>query len=117
VGDDLGIVFCETATGKELRRARLTQPRDVVRLAFSPDGRTLALGGGERVVRLVEVATGQERAAFAGHTGRIAALAFSPDGRSLASGSDDTTVLVWDVTGRGREAKGAVAKMTDKELE
>src|SRR5262249_43549811 len=37
--------------------------------AFSPDGRTLALAGEGGTVRLLESATGQERARFAGHGG------------------------------------------------
>jgi WD40 repeat protein len=65
--------------------------------AFSPDGRTLAVGGAGGAggaVRLLETASGRERARFAGHGGDIAVSVFSPDGYRLASGSRDTTVLI-----------------------
>src|SRR5262249_40119941 len=38
---------------------------------------------------------------FEGHQNTVAALAFAPDGRVLASGSYDTTLLLWEVAGRG----------------
>src|SRR5262249_31093206 len=52
-------------------------------------------------VRLLEVASGQERRAFRGHRGGIVSLAYSADGKTLVSGGNDTTLLVWDLTGRG----------------
>jgi WD40 repeat protein len=66
-------------------------------MAFSPDGRTIALGDSDGGVSLWETATGQLRRRFSGHDGAVTALAFSPDGRRLASGGEDTTVLIWDV--------------------
>jgi WD40 repeat protein len=68
-------------------------------MAFSPDGKRLAVGGPWKIDAW-DVATGKKVHAFEGHRGRFQALAFSPDGRRLASASDDSTVLIWDVSGK-----------------
>jgi WD40 repeat protein len=69
----------------------------VYAVAFSPDGRWLASGGADNVVKLWEVASGAEVRSFRGHTDYVSSLAFSPDGRWLASGSKDRTIRLWDV--------------------
>jgi WD domain, G-beta repeat len=67
-------------------------------MQFSPDSRLLAWNGqGDSMVRLIEVASGQERHHFTGHRGPIWAIAFSADGHRLLTGSYDTTALVWSV--------------------
>jgi WD40 repeat protein len=40
-----------------------------------------------------------------GHYGAITSLAYAPDGKSLASGGTNSTILIWDVMGRLRNAK------------
>ena len=68
-----------------------------VPLAFSPDGKRLAVGGAEGSVRLWDVTTRQAVADLKGSQGRVTALAFSADGKLLASGGLDTTALLWKV--------------------
>ena len=81
----------------------------VVALAFSPDGKLLAAGGGEPTVSgdvtLVAADTGVVvRRIAVPHEDPVACLAFSPDGRWLATGAN-RIVGVYDVaTGREEQA-------------
>ncbi|MFH9575677.1 trypsin-like peptidase domain-containing protein [Streptomyces sp. NPDC017454] len=77
-------------------------------LAFSPDGRTLAVtvtGFGtsdsdKSAVQLWDVRERRRLATLRGHTDWVASLAFSPDGDTLATGASDATTRLWDVRGR-----------------
>ncbi|MGH8582809.1 MAG: WD40 repeat domain-containing protein [Gammaproteobacteria bacterium] len=67
-------------------------------VTFHPQGAVLASGGWDKVVRLVEVASGRELGQLE-HLGLVEALAYSPDGKWLASASADR-VLLWDADNR-----------------
>jgi WD40 repeat protein len=81
----------------------------VQHLAFAPDGRTLATGGGlahnAGEVKLWDLATGQERTTLSGHAAAVVAVAYSPDGQFLATASLDDIVRLWDLA-TGRERTG-----------
>jgi WD40 repeat protein len=87
----------DVATGNPKMRLRSDEQHNQLHLAWSPDGRILAVG--EHKIELWEVATAKLRREFNGHESDVRSLAFSPDGRLLASGSMDSTVLLWDVWG------------------
>lgn len=67
----------------------------VFSMAFSPDGRTLASGGFDRVVLLWDPVTGQERATLTGHADRVLKVQFLPDSSALITLSRDGAVKRW----------------------
>ncbi len=71
--------------------------KDVTCLAFSGDGRTLATGGADGVVRLWHVPTGKLLHTLDGHAGPGITVALSPDGTVLASARDGF-IRLWDAT-------------------
>jgi WD40 repeat protein len=68
--------------------------------ALSSDGRSLATGGDDKVLRLWEVATGALIAELPGHADLISAVSFSPDGRLVVTASWDKTARIWDLAAK-----------------
>jgi WD40 repeat protein len=98
LSEDQTVKLWDVATSKERAtfRARTAQ-----NMAFSPDGRVLALADDAvGTVKLWDVASGKERATLRGNRSPVHAVAFSGDGITLASVSGDGTVRLWDMNAR-----------------
>jgi WD40 repeat protein len=63
--------------------------------AFSPDGRRVLSGSGDKTIKLWDAATGALIRTFEGHSGEVQSVALSPDGSRMLSGSDDGTAWIW----------------------
>lgn len=67
-------------------------------LAFSPDGRRIALAQ-EDSVSIWNAQSGQLLVTLKGHSAMVKCLASSPDGQRIATGSGDQSVKIWDAAG------------------
>jgi WD40 repeat protein len=69
-------------------------PAPVGALAVSEDGKLLAMGGDDGLVRVLDLATGTRRD-LGRHANRVRALTFARGSALLASGSRDDTARLW----------------------
>jgi hypothetical protein len=98
IGTYEGKLFVWDIDGDASPREIGTQQGGVFAIAVTPDGKHfIAGGGGDCVLRLRDIATGDEVRAFAFHNAPITRLAVSADGKHVVSGSLDNTSRVWDV--------------------
>jgi WD40 repeat protein/basic membrane lipoprotein Med (substrate-binding protein (PBP1-ABC) superfamily)/transcriptional regulator with XRE-family HTH domain len=74
-------------------------PGTALSIAFSPNGKRLAVAGDDEAVRVLEVATGRVLLTLDGHAAR-----YSPDGKSILTAAIDGTLKAWDAS-TGKEIR------------
>ncbi|KAF7316018.1 Chromatin associated protein [Mycena indigotica] len=86
------------------------QDAGVTSVALSPDGRYVAAGSLDNVVRIWDADSGVLLERLRGHRDSVYSVVFTPDGRGVISGSLDRTLKYWDVSalaGGGKVKKEA----------
>ncbi len=68
----------------------------ITALAFSPAGTTLASGGLDGKIHLLDIVTGRELKTLRGPESTVTTLTFAVDGTFLASGEENRTLRYWD---------------------
>ncbi len=96
VATTIGLWLYDGQSGKEL--ALLMPYISVNTIAFSPDGKTLASGGNDKLVRLWNIPEGTYKQTFIGHKSEIHKIMFSSDGKTLASACGWGEINLWDIT-------------------
>jgi WD40 repeat protein len=109
VCDVHGVSVYDTVTGARTTRveARGHWP---VTAAFCPSGHLFATGGGDRAVRVWEVATGKPLIAFTAHPSAIVGLQWTAGPSRIVATTSEHGTRLWDATPRADGDTSVVAR-------
>jgi hypothetical protein len=96
VGGSNGYGIWDAQSGSSIRRDPAAGT--VTRLAFSPQGTLIAVGGSDGRVGVIDLRSG-DRKEVAKHGKAVRSVAFGPGGSLGASGDAEGTILLWDSAG------------------
>jgi WD40 repeat protein len=92
------------ATGKQSKwlntTGKLTSEREMYSLDWSPDGKTIASGGRDGMVRVWDATTGKQKWGIKGHDGEVMAIRWNSYGNArnakFISADSGLTYITWD---------------------
>lgn len=87
----------DVATGKRKGELVPETNENAACVQFSPDGKLIAAGYTDGVIRIWDVETQQLKKTLEGHTDHLMELAFSPDRKTLVSAAYSGRFIFWDV--------------------
>jgi WD40 repeat protein len=92
-----GVVLRDALTGKDLHsfQSEISKSEAVYSVAYSPDSKYLAAGGGDNHVRVYKVDSGA-LVMDGSHDSDVKSVVFSPDGKLVVSAGEDAAVRFWD---------------------
>lgn len=79
------------------RKSVIAHADAVLSMHASSDGKMLASGGADKLVKLWELPALKESAKLEGHTSHILSVAMNADGSTVASAGADRDIKLWDV--------------------
>lgn len=85
-------------------------------IAFNPTGNTLAIGGDDHTLILLDISSQEVISLPTGHSDQITSLSFNAKGNILATGSKDKSIILWDMnthTKIGTPLLGHTGAITD----
>jgi mono/diheme cytochrome c family protein len=100
-----GVIILDGVNDKNVVVKDLLESDDsVLCLAASPDGKKLAAGGCDRMIRVWDLSAGPANIkldqSIENHADWVFGVTFSPDGNHLLTASRDKTAKVWDLAGK-----------------
>jgi WD40 repeat protein len=99
--DDAIVILSLRNKTKASSKERLSKLGPLQACAFSPDGKTLVVGGFHGLAQVFSVGnngTLKETTAFSGHSKEIKCLSISEDGKYVLSGDSARKVFCWDIS-------------------
>lgn len=96
----------DSITLKIIKKFNYGHYNNSVSVAISPDNKYIAIGGENKVIKIVDISSGKVIKELKGHTSVIYSLVFSHNGKKLLSASGkceelnltDDTIKLWDIS-------------------
>ncbi|HZZ79851.1 MAG TPA: c-type cytochrome domain-containing protein [Gemmataceae bacterium] len=93
-----GVPSVDGVNDKTVLLKELVQVEDsILALGVSKDGKKIAAGGTDRMVRVFDVDSGKMEHAIENHADWILGVVFSPDAHAIVTASRDKTAKMWDL--------------------